>query len=842
MNQGASGVETFQQTSLDHNIQLGRVKLKPLCAPDWLDFTLSDHNICLLTDDGSTTSITLAKSLSQQGWKVVVLSFPESVITQQLPLPTGISRVVLANLSEEHLKQQLAAIAQNYGFIGAFIHLHPSIHNIREQESEKAILKHVFLMAKYLKKPLNEAARQGRSCFLTVTRLDGELGVGQKTDFSVISGGLFGLTKTLNLEWERVFCRAIDLSPDLDAESTAQSIIAELHDANRLIAEVGYSLQGRTILVGKNSAATKKINGAKSQITPSSVFVVSGGGKGITAHCVIKLAQRYQCKFILLGRSAISPEPSWAKDCVDELELKKRIIADVLAQGEEPVPVKVQKRLKAISSQRKIVQTLQAIEQVGGKAEYISVDITDAIALKRKLADVVQRFGAITGIIHGAGNLADKLIENKSEQDFEAVYAAKVQGLDNLLSCVNANQIKHLVLFSSAAGFYGNIGQSDYAIANEILNKFAHHFKRHYPECHVVSFNWGPWDGGMVTPELKQIFAQRNVEVIPIEVGTQILVDELEFGNQETVQVLVGSPLVAVSGELEPELRTYQIRRKLTLEANPFLQDHIIGGQAVLPAMCALAWIANVSEQLYPGYKFFSCENNKVLKGIIFDKTLASEYILEVMEIKKSPDNEIELAATIWSKTVTGNPRYHYSGQIKLLRQIPPIPTYETFDITQDNALLELSPYEDGTLFHGPSFQGVKRVLNISPEKLTMECILSEIDERKQGQIPAQAFNPYLVDVQIQSTLIWLEHFYQTTGLPLRLQRGEHFQAIPFDNTFFVSMEVQAITKTKLVSNVVAHDAWGKVYSRLVGIEATINKQLKHLFVPYAKTGVNLTK
>ncbi|GIT73354.1 MAG: hypothetical protein Ct9H300mP28_31680 [Pseudomonadota bacterium] len=33
-------------------------------------------------------------------------------------------------------------------------------------------------------------------------------------------------------------------------------------------------------------------------------------------------------------------------------------------------------------------------------------------------------------------------------------------------------------------------------------------------EMHVTSFNWGPWEGGMVTPELKRLFEDRNVEVI----------------------------------------------------------------------------------------------------------------------------------------------------------------------------------------------------------------------------------------------------------------------------------------------------------------------------------------
>ena len=82
----------------------------------------------------------------------------------------------------------------------------------------------------------------------------------------------------------------------------------------------------------------------------------------------------------------------------------------------------------------------------------------------------------------------------------------KVHGLRAMLSAVDEASLSHLALFSSTSGFYGNVGQSDYAAANEVLNKFAHAFERRFPACRAVVFDWGPWDGGMVTPFLKSLF------------------------------------------------------------------------------------------------------------------------------------------------------------------------------------------------------------------------------------------------------------------------------------------------------------------------------------------------
>ncbi|HEC85731.1 MAG TPA: acyltransferase domain-containing protein, partial [Thioploca sp.] len=171
---------------LVHNIQQHQVKLKPLPAPDCLDLSWASDHICLLTDDGTPTTIALAKGLTERGFLVVMLSFPD-VAEERQALPTRVNRVVLTDLSEAHLKQQLAAIADNYGPIGAFIHLNPLSQDVKDnilgRESEKNLLKSVFVIAKHLKRSLNEAAHHGRSFFVTVTRLDGELGLGQHTVF-----------------------------------------------------------------------------------------------------------------------------------------------------------------------------------------------------------------------------------------------------------------------------------------------------------------------------------------------------------------------------------------------------------------------------------------------------------------------------------------------------------------------------------------------------------------------------------------------------------------------------------------------------------------------------------
>ncbi len=56
--------------------------------------------------------------------------------------------------------------------------------------------------------------------------------------------------------------------------------------------------------------------------------------------------------------------------------------------------------------------------------------------------------------------------------------------------------------------------------------------------------------------------------------------------------------------DLPTEERSHRLHRTLRLADNPFLVDHVIGGRAVLPTVCAVAWMVNACEQLYPGATF----------------------------------------------------------------------------------------------------------------------------------------------------------------------------------------------------------------------------------------------
>lgn len=177
-------------------------------------------------------------------------------------------------------------------------------------------------------------------------------------------------------------------------------------------------------------------------------------------------------------------------------------------------------------------------------------------------------------------------------------------------------------------------------------------------------------------------------------------------------------------------------------------------------------------------------------------------------------------------RILRANPRYHFSLQAQLRRQLPPGPDRSN-PATATRSALTLKAaefYQQGpsSLFHGPSFQGIQQVLHLSPETLTMQCRVARTEASHQGQFPVQTLNPYIADVEIQSTWLWLQHFHQCGCLPSEIREFHQFEPVPFDTDLWVSMQLKARTQTAVVVDIITHDRQGKIYSRMLEARATV--------------------
>jgi NAD(P)-dependent dehydrogenase (short-subunit alcohol dehydrogenase family) len=799
--------------------------LQYLPAPDYLEYQLPEGYRLLITNEGSALTHQVIGQLESAGHPVLVLNLPGFTPISQHP------NISLRDYSDEAVREALAA-AQPFGHIGGFIHLHPHFEFQHGQftqhfQAERQIVKAVFFLAKHLQPALNGLHSRQRPAFLTVTRMDGQLGQGRRGNVSVVGGGLPGLVKCLNLEWSPVFCRALDIAPELPNEAIATQILAELHDADVRHTEVAVSAEGRFTPVA-TPVAVPEHQDINTTVTPDSVFLVSGGARGVTATCVIAMAEAFACKFILLGRSdAAFQVPAFAEYERDEATLKRLIMNDLKERGEQPGLARVKQIYNNIVAKKEIEDTLSQIRRHGGQAIYIQGDAVDAASFRAPLREATQQLGKITGILHGAGRLADKYIQDKTEADFDNVLSVKLDGLLALLQSADIHHLDHLVLFSSVAGFYGNVGQTDYAIANEILSRAAHLFKTNHPNTHVAAINWGAWDSGMVSGELKAQFEAAGVSLVNSEGGAAMMVNEFNTAYAGEPQMIIGGTLPAAVSYIGAELQTYTLRRKLQLAGNPFLHHHVIQGNPVLPVVNAVGWMTQACERLYPDFRVFQVADTRLFKGIVFDGKEKEDYVTELRELEKSADT-IVFEAAILSRGEK-LPVYHYKARVTLKhhKAIPAAPQH-THRVSAGAAPeAGAGLYRDGSLFHGPYFQGIVSILECDRKRMVLSCVAPPVPIADQGQFALQTVNTFFTDIQYQGMVVWVQRFMDgAKSLPLQTDSARLYRPIPFGKTMYVDIAVDEATDFRMAATCTVYDETGAVYMLTEGAVLTVSKQL----------------
>ncbi len=124
----------------------------------------------------------------------------------------------------------------------------------------------------------------------------------------------------------------------------------------------------------------------------------------------------------------------------------------------------------------------------------------------------------------------------------------------NLARLLRPEALRFTAFFSSIAGRFGNEGQSDYAAANDALNKLAVWLDRRWPG-HVVSINWGPWSGLGMVSELEGHLGRRGLGMVSADVGSVAFADELQFGRKGDVEIVVAGGLGPLADPLRPSRR-----------------------------------------------------------------------------------------------------------------------------------------------------------------------------------------------------------------------------------------------------------------------------------------------
>ena len=397
--------------------------------------------------------------------------------------------------------------------------------------------------------------------------------------------GAAGLAKTLHLEAPAVPVtvvtvplspwptgeRVTELAAAIAADAAATSGFSEVHydesGVRRLpllrpvpgLSEASVS-EGR---VSEGSASA----GTALPLGPDDVLLVSGGGKGITAECALAIAHKTGAAVALLGRS----DPD---------------------------------------TDAELAANLRRLDAAGVRYRYLRADVTSPVAITAAVSQVSADLGAVTAVFHGAGRNVPVTLASLDEDAFRQTLAPKIAGLEAIMDAVDPAALKLLVTFGSIIGRAGLRGQADYATANDWLTDETLRYAAARPHCRCLALEWSVWAGAGMGERLGVLESLTREGISPISVddGIELLTRILASPTLPSRLVVMGRagglPTIALEPRELPLARFIErvgvhypgvelvADAELSAGSDPYLDDHLLDGDLLLPAVLGLEAMA----------------------------------------------------------------------------------------------------------------------------------------------------------------------------------------------------------------------------------------------------------
>ena len=550
----------------------------------------------------------------------------------------------------------------------------------------------------------------GSATLTAVTDMGGDFGISAAVG-AVESGALAGLCKGIAREFPSLHVRVVDAAVGHEAGQVANAVVAEMEDGSGPV-EVGF-VDGRRVTVVPCERPPRAA-APLDALARGSVWVVTGGARGVTAACARELGRRYGLTLVLLGSTQpVDVAPEWLRlDDAGMRDLKGRLMLEAKGRGADP-----RAAWRSVEKSIEITRSLDAFRTAGVATRYEACDLGDAAAVRATIGRVARDIGPVRGIVHGAGFEAACRFEKKTPEGLEATLTPKCVGLEHVLAAVDEGPLQAVVGFGSTSGRLGGHGQADYSLANDMLAKMLGRLRRQRRGLRATVFHWHAWDEvGMASrPESRFVLEQFGLKFMPLAEGVGRFMDEIEAGLPDA-EVLVTEPamcpdavtdamaavppLLAGTGSLVAGVDRRADGTWVSFRLDPtgdrFLVEHTQHGRPLLPAVMGAELLAQATLAAGACDRVAEIREFSVERPFVFRDDEPRDVRVEVTAASQG-----ECQARGWSTLPTGEERVHVQGAVSAT-------TADPIAATLDEPPFPYNPMvyqDDAPLRHGPAFR-----------------------------------------------------------------------------------------------------------------------------------------
>ena len=648
---------------------------------------------------------------------------------------------------------------------------------------------------------LYEQIAQPGTFLVSATRLGGQHGYDDTGAVAPLGGAVTGFSKAYKRERPDVLVKAVDFEVERKPSEIAQLLIEEtLRDLGAI--EIGYKTGLRWTIGLQEQPAADGQPGLT--LDRNAVFLITGAAGSIVSAITADLAAASGGTFYLLDLVP-EPDPGNAdlKRFVSDKEgLKRNLFARIQARGERATPVLVDKELAALERAQAAQNAIDAVRAAGGTPYYFSVNLTDADSVASVIKQVRERSGRIDVLLHAAGLDRSHPLPSKDPHEFDLVFDVKSDGLFNLLHSIGDMPLKSTVAFSSIAARFGNLAQTDYSSANDLLCKITSSFRTTRPATRGIAIDWTAWGGiGMATRgSIPKIMEQAGIDMLPPEAGVPLIRRELTAGGTRG-EIVIGQRLGVLASEFDPtgglevnlekipaekrlpqqgpmigKIASAGLYSPLTIEntldpaIQPFLHDHQIDGTPVLPGVMGIEAFAESALCLLPGWYVEAVEEVNFLAPFKFYRNEPRPLTVEAVI---HPDRHTVIAdCRLLSRRPLPNQTElqtttHFTARVRLTKNAPTLETVPALGAPQGHIIDAADIYR--LYFHGPAYQVVERawwdgtrIVGLMAKGLR--------NNHHPSALPT-LMAPRLIELCFQTAGLWEMGVQGRLGLPLHIDR-----------------------------------------------------------------------
>ena len=354
-----------------------------------------------------------------------------------------------------------------------------------------------------------------------------------------------------------------------------------------------------------------------SPLEKGDLVLVTGGARGIVFECVYRLAKKTGCRLLLTGRTEpaegneewLSADDNSIDDVLRSLEIK-------LVKEEGMNLGDAKRYTNSCRSKWEVSRNLQKLSSDGIEAVYKKCDVSSRDSLKA-LIDEINKDDKIRGVVHGAGVQKSKLFEDLKDDAIALTMKTKMVPLFLLQDLLDFSELRLFSAFGSIAGLFGNAGQSDYALANDMLASAVTAIGQK-EGIFSQTVEWTAWSGtGMVTDAESKRFKEAGLDPVTVEDGTKLYLQAVL--STRLPRLAAFNKGAAFTGQREisswtvPGNPTTSLREKgadcvvFDMSRDVYIEQHLVRHEPVVPG--------TFTTEVLSEYK---TDDKKVLKDIGF--------------------------------------------------------------------------------------------------------------------------------------------------------------------------------------------------------------------------------